>query len=194
MTTLGYALLGILARGSLSGYDLARNLQMPVGYFWQANHSHIYPELARLEAEGLVRHEVVLQEQRPSKKIYTLTDTGRATLQQWVSTPGEIATPRDELLLKIFSLWLLERKQATALIREQEQRFAEQLAQFEAIQATLAATFGATLHDSGSPAFCAYATSQCGLLRVRSQLDWCRWLLEQLEQPPADRSSASRLL
>src|SRR5262245_58044512 len=128
MTTLGYALLGILARGPLSGYDLARNLQMPVGYFWQANHSHIYPELAHLEAEGLVRHEVVLQARRPSKKIYSMTDAGREALQQWVGTPGEIGAPRDELLLKVFSLWLIERQQAIALIRIQEQRYLEQLA------------------------------------------------------------------
>jgi len=186
MTTLGYALLGILARGPLSGYDLARNLQMPIGYFWQANHSHIYPELARLEAKGLVRHEVVPQEHRPNKKLYTITDTGREALQQWIVTPAEIAAPRDELLLKVYSLWLIDRKQATVLIREQEQRFAEQHAQFEAIQAALAAKFGAALYDPGSPAFCAYATSQCGLLHMRSQIDWCRWLLGQLEQPPRD--------
>ena len=34
--TLGYALLGLLARGALSGYDLARQMRRPVGYFWQA--------------------------------------------------------------------------------------------------------------------------------------------------------------
>ena len=180
MTTLGYALLGVLARGSLSGYDLARNLQLPVGYFWQANHSHIYPELARLEAEGLVRHEVVLQEPRPSKKIYSMTDAGYKALQQWVSTPGEAMVPRDELLLKVFSLWLIERDQAITLMRAQEQRYLEQLAHFETIQASLAAEFGAALRDPESPAFCAFATSQCGLLRARSQLDWCKWLLKQL--------------
>ena len=186
MTTLGYALLSILARGPLSGYDLARHLHMPVGYFWQAKHSHIYPELARLAAAGLVRHEVVLQERRPSKKIYTLTDTGRETLRQWVSTPVEIPAPHDELLLKVFSLWLIERHQALTLIREQEQRFVEHLAQFETIQATLEAGFGAALHDPDSPAFAGYATLHCGLLRVRSNIAWCRWLAGQLEQPAAD--------
>lgn len=180
MTTLGYALLGILARGPLSGYDLARHLQLPVGYFWQANHSHIYPELARLEAEGLVRHALVLQAHRPSKKMFSMTDAGREALQQWVSTPGEAAAPRDELLLKVFSLWLIERHQAITLMRAQEQRYLEQLAHFEAIQASLAAEFGAALHDPDSPAFCAFATSQCGLLRTRSQIDWCRWMLKQL--------------
>ena len=56
MTTLGYALLGLLARRALSGYDLAREMKRPVGYFWQARHSQIYPQLARLEALGLVAH------------------------------------------------------------------------------------------------------------------------------------------
>ena len=112
--------------------------------------------------------------------MYSMTDPGREALQQWVSTPGEAATPRDELLLKVFSLWLIERHQAITLIRAQEQRYLEQLAHFEAIQASLAAEFGVTLHDPDSPAFCAFATSQCGLLRARSQIDWCRWMLKQL--------------
>jgi hypothetical protein len=34
--TLGYALLGLLARRVGSGYDPARELRRPVGYFWQA--------------------------------------------------------------------------------------------------------------------------------------------------------------
>src|SRR3712207_7015289 len=64
VTTLGYALLGLLAREPLSGYDLAQRLKGRVGFFWQARHSQIYPELGRLEAAGLVRHAVVEQQDR----------------------------------------------------------------------------------------------------------------------------------
>ena len=77
MTTLGYALLGLLAREQLSGYDLAQKLKMPVGFFWTARHSQIYPELARLEREGLVTFHEVPQRGKPDKKIYSLTEAGR---------------------------------------------------------------------------------------------------------------------
>ncbi|HEY3085299.1 MAG TPA: PadR family transcriptional regulator [Candidatus Dormibacteraeota bacterium] len=52
VTTLGYAILGLLARQSLSGYDLARRLRRPIGFYWTARHSQIYPELRRLTALG----------------------------------------------------------------------------------------------------------------------------------------------
>ena len=71
MNNIGFALLGLLARDDLSGYDLSRRLKMPLGFFWQASHSQIYPELAKLAARGLVRERTVVQAGRPNKKVPT---------------------------------------------------------------------------------------------------------------------------
>ena len=70
MRTLGYAVLGLLSREELSGYDLKRWMERPLGYFWNARHSQIYPELARLEEEGFVTHTLVEQSGKPDKKEY----------------------------------------------------------------------------------------------------------------------------
>jgi DNA-binding PadR family transcriptional regulator len=45
----------------------------------------IYPRLARLEAEGLVSHEVI-----KGKKVYTLTDKGRAELERRMDELAEL--------------------------------------------------------------------------------------------------------
>src|ERR671932_705397 len=82
-STLGFALLGLLARGPLSGYDIASQLKRRVGPFWHARHSQIYPELARLETAGLVSYVRVEQHERPDKKVYSLTPAGRLALQEW---------------------------------------------------------------------------------------------------------------
>ena len=87
ISTLGFALLGLLAREPLSGYDLAQRLRGRIGFFWQARHSQIYPELARLVADGAVEFAVVTQQQRPDKKVYLITNTGRAALRVWVIAP-----------------------------------------------------------------------------------------------------------
>ncbi|MCA1730348.1 MAG: PadR family transcriptional regulator [Actinobacteria bacterium] len=68
MSTLGYVILGLLAREQLSGYDLMNRMQERVSFFWQARHSQIYPELARLEERGMVTHRVVEQQDRPDKR------------------------------------------------------------------------------------------------------------------------------
>ncbi|MEI7555999.1 PadR family transcriptional regulator, partial [Candidatus Chlorohelix sp.] len=76
MTNLGYALMGMLADEPRTGYDLAQLMKQQVGYFWSAKHSQIYPELARLESEGLVTFEVIEQQDRPHKKLYHITPSG----------------------------------------------------------------------------------------------------------------------
>src|SRR5919205_4499272 len=99
--TLSYGLLGLLARKPLSGYDLAQQMKRRVGLMWSALPSQIYPELARLEKQGLVTHHVVEQpDYRPDKKVYEITEAGREALRHWVSEPTVVTTLRDEFLLK----------------------------------------------------------------------------------------------
>src|SRR5438128_5866482 len=99
ISTLGYALLALLARKSLSGYDLAQHMKRPIGFFWQAQLSQIYPELAHLEDQGCVVHRVIVQEHRPPKKLYTITETGRSALGASVVQPPAPAAAANELLL-----------------------------------------------------------------------------------------------
>ena len=63
ISTLGYAILSLLARTPLSGYDIAREMKRPTSFFFgQAQISQIYPELARLEGYELVTSVIVEQQ------------------------------------------------------------------------------------------------------------------------------------
>ena len=53
--SLRHALLDLLAGEPMSGYDLARLFSVSLGNVWPAQHSQIYPELAKLSADGLSR-------------------------------------------------------------------------------------------------------------------------------------------
>lgn len=54
-STLGFALLSLLTRGPDTGYRLAQRIKAPIGHFWTATHSQIYPKLARLADAGWVQ-------------------------------------------------------------------------------------------------------------------------------------------
>ena len=190
VTTLGYALLGLLAREPLSGYDLAQRLKGRVGFFWQARHSQIYPELGRLQAAGLVRHAVVEQQDRPDKKVYTITEAGLEAVRAWATAPVEVAPPRDELVLKAYSLWVADPTQAAALFREHERRHAEQLADYEARLAWLEGRYGAQLRQPGTPPFSTYLALRRGIGYEREYAAWCGWVAEQLEGAQRDAGTA----
>jgi DNA-binding PadR family transcriptional regulator len=80
----GYAVLGQLAAGPASGYDVQSRLQASAAHFWHASYSQIYAELRRLERLGLASEERVVQDRRPNKRVYTITPAGREALVEWL--------------------------------------------------------------------------------------------------------------
>jgi DNA-binding PadR family transcriptional regulator len=181
MTTLGYAILGLLSREDLSGYDLTRRMAGRVGYFWSARHSQIYPELAKLEDGGYVTHSVVEQRERPDKKVYRITAEGLDTLREWVTQPLAPRPIRDELTLKAYSVWLADEEDAVRLFREEELRHEEQLAHYEELRAWMEGAWREALARTDGPEFATYATLRRGIGYEKEYAGWCRWMADSIE-------------
>jgi DNA-binding PadR family transcriptional regulator len=180
-STLGYAILGLLARQACSGYQLAARLRAPTGYYWTARHSQIYPELERLLAAGLVRYRVAPGPGPRDKKVYAPTEAGLLALREWVTRPPAPYAPRDELLLKTYSLSLADPVAAAALYRKQADEHAERLASYQAIRERALASRGGAPPPLDAPDFGSYATLLLGIGHERDHLAWCRWLIDCLE-------------
>lgn len=185
ITTLGYALLGLLARGERSGYDLAQGLKDPVGFFWHAQHSQIYPELARLEDGGLVRYKVVEQSERPDKKVYSLTREGRKRLRDWLEADTEVPKKRDELVLKAYSIWLADPQAAAHMMHQHARAHAERLAEFEQRLEWLKSKAGDALWQPDSEWFGTHAVLRRGIGFEREYLEWCEWMVQSLSRSKA---------
>nr|WP_239063225.1 PadR family transcriptional regulator [Streptomyces sp. SID13031] len=99
-----YAILGTLSTSASSGYDLARQFGLGLGWFWSASHSQIYPELRRLEDAGLIEGSVTTVGEKLEKRVYAITPTGLDELVAWVSQPPQYRPNRDpERIQLIFS-------------------------------------------------------------------------------------------
>ena len=180
-SVLGYALLGLLARGDASGYTLTQRLQDPVGYFWYAQHTQVYPELSRLEAAGWVQHTLIEQSERPDKKVYTLLPAGYAVLIAWLKAPTAVPRKRDELVLKAYSIWLSEPGAAAQLMRDHAAVHAAHLSEFETRLARLSAEAGPALWQPDSKWFGVHAVLRRGIGHEREYRDWCEWMAACLE-------------
>ncbi|WP_131737700.1 PadR family transcriptional regulator [Actinomadura roseirufa] len=78
-------LLKLLEESPRHGYEVIRLLQDRFLGVYSPSPGTIYPRLARLEAEGLVTHEVV-----KGKKVYSLTDKGREELEHRMDELAEL--------------------------------------------------------------------------------------------------------
>jgi DNA-binding PadR family transcriptional regulator len=179
-TTLGYALLGLLARRPRTGYELTQALRAPLGYFWNASHSQVYPELARLQTAQLVRHRIVDGPGPRDTKQYSVTASGRRALTEWAVTPSDPPPQRDEFLLKVYSIWTADPQRARPMIETQRSQHIARLAEYERIQARMIRGCEDELRDPRRPAFAAYATLRRGLSFERHAIAWCDWMIESL--------------
>jgi PadR family transcriptional regulator, regulatory protein AphA len=132
-----FAILGLLAEEARSGYDIKKVVEERLSHFWSESFGHLYPMLRRLHERGLVGQEVERQEGRPDRKVYTITDDGRAALQAWFAEPPPPQRPRNEVLLRIFLGRHAKPEHLLRDIRVQQEGFARTLAQLRAVKARL---------------------------------------------------------
>jgi DNA-binding PadR family transcriptional regulator len=99
---LRLVLLGFLTRGDLTGYELKGAMDESVGFFFGASYGSIYPTLKSLEEEGLVRSTLVVQSDRPNKKVYSLTPEGRAYFHEALREAPAEDSFRSEFLMQLF--------------------------------------------------------------------------------------------
>ena len=103
--SLRHAVLGLLARRPSTGYELTRTFDRSLRTSWNASHSQIYPELAKLEAADLV--EIIEHGARRSK-TYAITTAGRAELRRWLVEATPDRSQRNESGLRLFLTPLLD--------------------------------------------------------------------------------------
>jgi DNA-binding PadR family transcriptional regulator len=191
--TLGFAILGLLARQPLSGYDIALKLRRPIGFYWTARHSQIYPELRRLSREGLVTSGKPEAGRR--RRAYTITRSGRTELRRWLSKPPARPEPRDEVMLKTYSIWMARPESALAFYRQLQGAHSLRLSEYKAMLETLELDTGKPRAGLDEPDFGNYATLVLGIGYEQAYLDWCRWLIDQLKgrrSLPASKRSSQR--
>lgn len=102
--SLRFALLGFLSTEPATGFDLAREFDESVGWFWHASHSQIYPVLHALEDEGLISATPAAGGRGRDKRVYALTPAGWAALDAWLAEPTEYAPMRDIERVKLVFL------------------------------------------------------------------------------------------
>jgi DNA-binding PadR family transcriptional regulator len=137
LTPVSYVVLGLVAQGATTSYDMKQKASRSVGYFWNFPHSQLYAEPAHLVELGLL--DEVREAEGRRRRVYTLTRAGREALDEWLREPTTDQTQiRDTGLLKLFFGDGMSSAEIAALAREQEEAHRARLTVFETIEDAVA--------------------------------------------------------
>jgi PadR family transcriptional regulator AphA len=177
LTGTGRVILGMIGLGRRTGYEIKQLVDRSTRHFWAASYGQIYPELRRLEGQGLVSGRPDPPGGR-ARTSYELTQAGERALADWLSEPSVQWELRDEGMLKLFFSDLTDGEQRLAIIRAMRAGEEGKLAQLEQLQAK-AQTMRA------GPRL----TLELGLAMTRCAIDWCEATERRLDAAAVDTTA-----
>lgn len=158
------SLLGLLHRGPMTGWDLARQAETMLGDFWNVSPSQIYRELRTLEESGLVAAGPAGTRE---KKPFTITDRGRAAFEVWMRREPGPDIVRSPLLLMVFFGGHLDDARRSRFLDIQRLRHEQNLDEFRRVAEAL----------GDDPAEAGLANVlQFAILHEQAYQQWFEWL------------------
>lgn len=186
--SLQNAILGILTFSPMNGYHLRKIFDKSINYAWSASLSQIYRDLGTLEKKGYVSSSIQQQEDRPDKKIYSITKDGEEAFNEWLTNfPDTFSSPkRDEFMLRMFFGSKIGK---TELIK-QFKRFVEERKNFEKVMSKgkeVIAEMRKTIQNDKIQSQIKqnklywHFIAQRALMTNQALIEWAEYCIEELE-------------
>jgi PadR family transcriptional regulator AphA len=131
--SIRHFILGLLTRQPMSGYDIKRFLKSLSWLIDSPSFGSLYPALHALLEDGLVTVEVAPRQNKPPRKIYTITETGRQVLREWADQPVASGASLKAFLMRLI---LASNLSHDGLITHLQQRHAQVIAHQLALERT----------------------------------------------------------
>lgn len=126
-------LLGFLLDGEKTGYKIKKIMERSTRFFFNTSLGSIYPAFKKLAKEGCVKMRQEVNDGRV-KKIYSITDKGRETFQEWLQQDIMVPKIRHEALLKVFFYSNLTEDERKAQIKSYLAQLEEQVEELKLIK------------------------------------------------------------
>lgn len=180
MRTLKHAILGLINREAMTGYDLMKVFNMELANFWYAQHSQLYLELKKLTDEGLITYETVLQGEKMEKKLYSITEPGKKAFLSWLAKQDLLEpTPKDIFRLKVYFIESMTKEDILKQFHYQLEQRKEKL---EKLEATMTQhPYARIISDVISPMYGDYIILKSAIMRERTYIDWLVECIKEIE-------------
>lgn len=184
--SLKHAILGLLNIQPMSGYDLKHMaFESTVAHFWRADQAQIYRTLDAMEGSGWLTSDLKIQSERPSKRVYSLTEAGREELVRWLREPQSPPVYREPFLVQVFFAGLLSDEEILGHIQQHIEAHEETLARYNEI--TIQAP-GGTVRERDKLFW--GMTLELGIALEHTYLNWLRKWQAILQQRAAQQNAS----
>ncbi len=194
LTPTGRVILGMIALGRQTGYDIKQFVDKSTRHFWAASYGQIYPELRRLEEQGLITGQSEPTGGR-ARTVYELTQAGHTALRDWLEPEADpMFEVRDEGMLKLFFSDIGTPEQRIANIRAMRESHERTLAQLRAHEEHANHLRAHEEHANHLRAYEEHAshlregprlTLELGIGLHRGIVEWCESTERRLREEPA---------
>lgn len=180
MRTLKYAILGLINRYSMTGYDLMKVFNLELVNFWYAKHSQIYPELKKLNDEGLITYETVLLGDKLEKKLYTITEEGRKDFLHWLSKQDQLEpTPKDIFRLKTFFIESMPRED---MLKQFYFQLDQRKSKLQKLETSMSQhPYSKAIGNIFSPEYGDYIVLKGAIMREHTYIEWLEGCIKEVE-------------
>jgi PadR family transcriptional regulator, regulatory protein AphA len=124
--SIRHAILGFLSWKPFTGYELKGIFADALSFHWSGNSNQIYTSLLELHRSGSVSLEVQQQEKYPARKVYTITDAGRAELREWLLSEPELPVFRSMAQIQLAWAACLSDVELDGLLASYERQLSDQ--------------------------------------------------------------------
>ncbi len=177
--SLAHVILGWLSHEPMTGYDLNAVIEISTQHFWSTSQSQIYRTLSKIEAEGWVTQEVILQEDRPPRKVYEITAEGRAELARWLARFHEPDPPRIPWLIQVFFAGQISDDEILGVLQKKLASLHGRLARIRAARGISAEQFDAD--EDSRNIFYWMLTIDYGEMKLQSQIKWIEAVIIKIQ-------------
>jgi len=160
--------LALLADDRGHGYEIKQTLEHEFGSVMPAlNSGQVYSTLSRLDREGLVVGHEVDGDGR-GKRIYELTERGRAALAEWLDSPVPGVRLKDEFFMKFAVAASAGLTEPAVLIDRQRREYLQSLRDLDARLA------------SGVDKVAGELLIEGAVLHLKADLEWLELIEERM--------------
>lgn len=167
----------------MTGYELKQRIDRSTTHFWHAKLSQIYITLKALEEAGEVTSLIHEQQERPDRRVYTITLTGRTDFLSWLAEPYmELSPKKETLILKMFFAAQADPKQVLAQLQLQHDLHQKQLAYYRSGVGGFIETYIQQHPQLAKDARMWEATRRFGEMYEEVYLRWIKEMMEEVNQ------------